>query len=352
MKIVPVARTLADAGFCRTVFIDTAQHNDPRLDTSSLCELFDMHPDIRLPVEAEDGYDAFPQIYRAYDEYLAGSTPAAVIVPGDVHASSAVAMVAAQRGIPVVHLEAGLRCADRTLPEEINRRTIDAIASLFWTHCEEADAALADEGVPEERIECVGNTMIDALIQAQPEIRGRRTWDRWSFAEGSYVLVTLHRASNVDEAARLGKILTELGELAESHPVALVLHPRTRQRIEDANLSTVIAAQENLLTVDALEYSDFASALSGAAVVVTDSGGVQEESSYLGIPCLTLRESTERPVTIRLGTNRLVNLDSLLHHVDQAISGNKPEQVMIPQWDGKAADRCADSLNRFLSQPV
>lgn len=350
VKTIPVVRALRDADICDTVFIDTAQHADRVMGPEPLAALFRTAPDQRLSISADNAQDAFPEIFTTYGAVLDATPPDAVIVPGDVHASVAAALATAQRGIPVVHLEAGLRCGDMQLPEEINRRCIDAVASLFWTHSEEADIALTSEGVPEDRIACVGNTMIDTLTAALPDAQTRCFAKTLGLNPRAYALVTLHRAGLVDDIGRLTDTMTCLEAVSRQHPVVLVAHPRTRAMLERLGWHNPGPRDSALQIIEALPYPDFLSLLDGCGVVVTDSGGVQEESSYLGIPCLTLRESTERPVTTRLGSNRLVNTKTLMHHVQQAFAGEARRKIEIPHWDGQAADRCVTSLNQYFNR--
>ena len=349
VKAIPVVKALREAGICETAFIDTAQHGDDIMGAGPLADLFDTSPDERLNIVAENAQDAFSKIYTAYGKVLDDVRPDAVIVPGDVHASCAAALAAAQRGIAVVHLEAGLRCGDMELPEEINRRCIDSVSSLYWTHSADADSALLAEGVTADRIACVGNTMIDTLVTALPAARARKYWQTPGLEEQGYVLVTLHRAALVADSDRLTNMFGHLKELSANRPVVLVLHPRTRQMLSQLQEQKRVTTDGALVIVDALPYLDFLSLLEGCGVVITDSGGVQEESSFLGIPCMTLRDSTERPVTTRLGTNHLVKANTLMHHVEQAFAGQLRYQVEIPHWDGQAARRCVDSLERHFN---
>jgi UDP-N-acetylglucosamine 2-epimerase (non-hydrolysing) len=263
--------------------------------------------------------------------------PDVVLVYGDVNSTVATVLVCAKLGLRVGHVEAGLRSFDRTMPEEINRLVTDQLADLLFTPSEDGDVNLKKEGIPSEKIFRVGNVMIDSLVRLLPAAQGRQRKD----LPERYALVTLHRPANVDDGATLKGILHSLLEVNRDLAVVFPAHPRTRQRIADFGLNA-----EQLRVLDPLPYTDFLGLQSKATVVITDSGGIQEETTYLGVPCLTIRENTERPVTVTMGTNVLVGRDpeKLRSELSKVLSGKAKKGTIPPLWDGHAGERIADVL--------
>jgi UDP-N-acetylglucosamine 2-epimerase (non-hydrolysing) len=264
--------------------------------------------------------------------------PEVVLVYGDVNSTLAAALVCAKLLIRIAHVEAGLRSFDRTMPEEINRMVTDRLADLLFTPSEDGDANLVNEGVAPERIHCVGNVMIDSLVQLLP---AAMKLPRNGLPE-VYALVTLHRPANVDDNDSLKSILASLLEISERMPIVFPMHPRTRRRIADFGIQV-----DRLHLIEPAPYIEFLALQRGAAVVITDSGGIQEETTYLGVPCLTLRANTERPVTVSRGTNVLVGQDreKLRHELMKIYDGKGKRGTIPPLWDGHAADRIADILH-------
>jgi len=248
-----------------------------------------------------------------------------------------------------VHLEAGLRSRDRRMPEEINRLATDAIADVLWTPSADGDENLLSEGVPEDRIDLIGNIMIDSFEMLRDKIEQADTAKELGLDEGSYALVTLHRPSNVDKLETLQPIVSALLEAAESLPVVFVAHPRTINGLERFSLRDTLSGHQNITLLDPVPYIRFMSLVTGARVVITDSGGLQEETTYLGIPCLTLRENTERPITCSLGTNELVDANSLGANLRSVLTDNWKEGERPPLWDGRTAARAVECL-RIRSQ--
>jgi UDP-N-acetylglucosamine 2-epimerase (non-hydrolysing) len=271
------------------------------------------------------------------------SKPDLVLVYGDVNSTVATALVCAKMSIPVGHVEAGLRSFDRTMPEEINRLLTDQIADLLFTPSSDADENLLREGVSSKKIHLVGNVMIDTLVHLMPKAVDRWEAQHSKWKHERYGLVTLHRPSNVDHPEKISSIMKTLIDISERLPLIFPIHPRTRQRLEDLKLLN----QNSLVRLEEpLGYLDFLALQCHAALVITDSGGIQEETTYLGVPCLTVRENTERPVTLTLGTNILVgqDMDRLKAEVGQILLGDRKQGQKIPFWDGQAARRIADSI--------
>jgi UDP-N-acetylglucosamine 2-epimerase (non-hydrolysing) len=269
---------------------------------------------------------------------LVDARPDVVLVPGDVNSTLAAALVAAKLNIPLGHVESGLRSFDRTMPEEVNRIVADEFSDYLFVHSESAIANLEAEGIARSRVHFVGNTMIDSLVAMQPRFRAAEAAKRLGVTPGEYLLVTLHRPALVDDAL-LGPALDELERVARELPVVFPVHPRTRQMLGDRKLP-------GILLTEPVSYIDFLSLEADAKAVLTDSGGVQEETTFLGVPCFTLRDNTERPVTIEHGTNTLIGLEpERIADVLPALSGSGPDTSRLPPlWDGHAAERLADVL--------
>jgi UDP-N-acetylglucosamine 2-epimerase (non-hydrolysing) len=282
----------------------------------------------------------------AYERLCLQAPPHWCVVVGDVNSTIACTLAAKKLGIPVAHLEAGLRSHDRTMPEEINRIATDALADLLWTPSADADENLLNEGVPSERIERVGNIMIDSLEMMRDRIEARRYREELDVERRGYGVVTLHRPSNVDEPEQLAFLVDRVLGIAERLPVVFPVHPRTRSRMEAAGLLARLDDAESVFLLEPLGYVDFMSLVFDSGFVLTDSGGVQEETTYLGIPCLTLRDNTERPVTVTQGTNRLIKPHAILESINTVVTGDWPAGQVPELWDGCTAGRVADSLKR------
>ena len=344
MKVAPLYHALAaDAGFDPAV-VHTGQHYDANMSDAILADLRVPPPAHHLGIGSGSHAEQTGGVMIAYEKVALADRPDWIIVVGDVNSTAACAMVGAKLGIRTVHLEAGLRSRDRTMPEEINRLVTDAISDVLWTPSPDADENLAAEGVPAEKVTRVGNIMLDSFEMVRPQIE----LERQGFAAGlpeRYGVVTLHRPSNVDDPAQLQQLCTALVALQQELPLVFPVHPRTRQRLEAANLWNVLEAA-GLRLIEPVPYIRFMSLVIGAAAVVTDSGGVQEETTYLGIPCLTLRPNTERPVTVTEGTNRLTRPDILLADVRAALQPGRNGHRRPEHWDGRTAQRCVEDLKR------
>jgi UDP-N-acetylglucosamine 2-epimerase (non-hydrolysing) len=256
-------------------------------------------------------------------------------------------LVGSKLGIPVVHLEAGLRSRDRRMPEEINRLVTDAISDLLWTPSADADANLRAEGIPADKIEQVGNIMLDSFEMLRPKVAASDARARLKLSS-PYAVVTLHRPSNVDERAQLNELVAALAAVATELAVVFAVHPRTRARLQEFDLESRLRSIRGLTLTEPLSYLDFMNLVTGCTLAITDSGGIQEETTYLGIPCATLRENTERPITLWEGTNRLLKPAELAAAARAALGGDWPRGRRPAGWDGQARVRCAASLRRLL----
>lgn len=345
VKMAPViAEMRRRAPGARHVLVHTGQHYDRLMSDIFLDELDLPPPDYELGVGSASHAVQTARIMEQIEPVLQKEHPDLVIVPGDVNSTLAVALVAVKLGIPLAHVEAGLRSFDRRMPEEINRIVADQFSEFLFIHCDDARQNLAAEGVDERRVHFVGNTMIDSLVRLEPRFRSLHTARRWQLQPREYLLVTLHRPNLVDTEL-LGAVMTQLIGLARDLPVVFPVHPRTRKMLGD------VAVDSRIELLDPLGYLDFLSLEADAAAVLTDSGGVQEETTYLGVPCFTLRDNTERPVTVREGTNTLLGLDpARIPEILSSLAGSAASPTSRPTgWDGRAADRVAQVLSDAFS---
>lgn len=323
--------------------VNTGQHYDHHLAGSFLELLNFPEVDYALGVGSGTHAEQTGAVMVGVERILTQRNYDAVLVPGDVNSTAAAALAAAKADIPVVHLEAGLRSGDWSMPEEVNRVVTDRLSQLLLCHSPEAVANLAGEGVPPERVALVGNTMIDSLFRLLPEAKSMDVQTELGLRNGEYVLVTLHRPALVDHPDQLAAVLVVLAELAERLEVVLPMHPRTRAALDGRHADLL----RQLTVVEPLDYLRFVALEAGARLVVTDSGGVQEETSALGIPCVTYRTTTERPVTITDGTNELVGVDpeALREACTRRLRASKAEAAHpIPLWDGHAGARAARAI--------
>ena len=344
MKVAPVMRALdARKGF-RSILVHTGQHYDAQMSASFFDDLQIPAPDLNLGVGSGSHGAQTAAVMSALEPHLIAESPDVVLVVGDVNSTIAAALTAAKLNIPVAHVEAGLRSGDRSMPEEINRVLTDQVAELCLTPSPDAADNLQREGIPGERIHFVGNVMVDSLVWHLPSARDLAVPAEMGLERGRYVVVTLHRPSNVDRRETLLGIVEALDEIAAKVPVIFPVHPHTAARLDGFGIPL-----RNVRAVEPMGYVSMLGLLEGAGSVLTDSGGVQEETTVLGVPCLTLRDSTERPVTLSLGTNRLVpdrSRASILEAFGQAwgspTEGRRPEL-----WDGAAAERIVDVLEAW-----
>lgn len=337
MKVAPVRAALAERDDVEQVLVHTGQHYDAAMSDIFFRQLGIPEPDYNLEVGSASHARQTAEIMTRLEPVVLDRMPDLVLVYGDVNSTVAAALVCAKLLVPVGHVEAGLRSFDRTMPEEINRVLTDRVADYLFTPSADGDENLVREGVAPEKIHRVGNVMIDTLVRLLP-----RT-DTVTVPEGKYALLTLHRPSNVDDPAELKRILAALDAIASEIRIIFPVHPRTRRMMNDSAGSN---RAPGLQIVDPIGYLEFLALQRKAAFVITDSGGIQEETTFLGIPCLTVRENTERPVTVRVGTNTLVgrDMDLLKEEARKILSGNGKKGSVPELWDGKAGERIAEVI--------
>ncbi len=347
-KVAPVyAAMQRQAGVFQQVLVHTGQHYDHQMSQVFFDELGMPEPDEFLNVGSGTHAQQTARILLAFEPVLAQHRPDWVLVVGDVNSTLACALVCAKLGVRVAHVEAGLRSWDRSMPEEINRLLTDQIADRLFTPSRDGDANLLREGVDPAKIHFVGNVMIDSLVRMLPKARSRPILAQCGLPARRYLLVTLHRPGNVDEPETLVEISAALQELARQHPVIFPIHPRTRERMAQAGLEPA-----GVQLVEPLGYLDFLALTDQAGLVLTDSGGIQEETTYLGVPCLTVRPNTERPVTVSQGSNRMVarrngeswQREDIVDAVAQAPFGERLEGRCPELWDGHTAERIAEIM--------
>jgi UDP-N-acetylglucosamine 2-epimerase (non-hydrolysing) len=351
VKIAPLLREMARRCQIQPVLVHTGQHYDARMSDGFFEALAIPAPDVNLDVGSGPHAQQTAEVMKRLDPVLEAVRPDTVLVVGDVNSTMAAALVAAKRGIRVGHVEAGLRSFDRSMPEEINRIVTDAVSDELFATEESAVMNLAREGIPAERVHFVGNVMIDALRLTRPLWQASSVFDDLALDPGArYGVVTLHRPSNVDEPRRLRDLVAALQELAAEMPLVFPVHPRVRTRLAREQVTWLSAGEpvpeRGVVCTEPLGYLDFVALVSRAALVLTDSGGIQEETTMLGIPCLTLRENTERPVTVTNGTNRVIGVGPrrIVEEGRRALARPPAPQAPPPLWDGYAAPRIVDVL--------
>ncbi len=346
MKVAPLYHALKATDWATPILIHTGQHYDHNMSDAILQDLGIPEPDHHLGIGSGSHAEQTGNVMIAYEKLAMEERPDWLIVVGDVNSTAACTQVGAKLWIPVVHLEAGLRSGDRTMPEEINRLVTDAIADVLWTPSADANENLMNEGVAEEKIDLIGNIMIDSFAMLSDKIHASTAREDLSLVKSEYALVTLHRPSNVDEEESLTPIVDSLVRVSDSLKVVFVAHPRTIAGLDKFGLTDRLRDADNILLLEPLSYIQFMNVVTGARVVITDSGGLQEETTYLNIPCLTMRDNTERPITVTQGTNKLVNVKTLSESLDKVLAGDWAEGTCPPFWDGKTAERAVAELKR------
>ncbi|HSA55945.1 MAG TPA: UDP-N-acetylglucosamine 2-epimerase (non-hydrolyzing) [Gemmatimonadaceae bacterium] len=342
MKAAPLIAVLGNAAGVRQALVHTGQHYDANMSDAFFRQLGLPHPDVNLGVGSGSHARQTAEVMVGLDQYLDEQPADLVVVYGDVNSTMAASLVAAKRRVRLAHVEAGLRSGDRSMPEETNRLVTDRLADLLFTPSEDAVENLLREGTPHDSIHDVGNIMIDSLVRLLPRTDLACARELAGIpGEMPYVLVTLHRPSNVDDPSQLVGIVGVLRELSERLAVVFPVHPRTRARLQSTG-----ADLRGIRLCEPLGYLEFLALQQHASLVITDSGGIQEETTYLGVQCLTVRDTTERPVTVTLGTNRLIGTDPARLRVEagRVLDGERKQGVIPPRWDGRTAERIADVL--------
>lgn len=349
MKVAPIIDELKRRGI-DYVLVHTGQHYDEKMSKLFFVDLGMPKPDVDLEVGSGSHARQTGEVLMRIEPVLEREKPDVVIVVGDVNSTLAATLAAAKLCIPVAHVEAGLRSFDRTMPEEINRLMTDSVADYLFTTEELASEHLRNEGIAEEKIFFVGNTMIDSLMKHVQRADASPILGQIGVQPKRYGVVTLHRPSNVDEPDNLRGILEALSTIARDLPLVFPIHPRTRKRITEFGLDNLVA--QGFILSEPLGYLDFLKLNKDARIVLTDSGGIQEETTVLGVPCITLRHNTERPITVTAGTNQLVGSDKqqILEAAARVLGGQVEKKQIPPLWDGKAAGRIVDTLWEILNR--
>jgi len=355
MKIAPIVAAMKRrVSEFQSILVHTGQHYDENMSDAFFRDLELPSPDIYLGVGSASHAAQTAAIMKAFEPVVLKERPDCVIVVGDVNSTLACALVSTKLGVKVAHVEAGLRSRDRAMPEEINRLLTDQMADLLFTPSRDADANLINEGIPLARIRFVGNVMIDSLLSNLDRAKNSTIRSRLGVDNNKYALLTLHRPSSVDDCAAFRRILEALEQIAGQLPIIFPMHPRARKMLVEYGLTERVEKTDNLRLIEPLGYLEFLNLMSGAHVVLTDSGGIQEETTVLGIPCVTLRENTERPITVEMGTNMIVGTDAarIVAATFSALNNSSPRNHNVPPlWDGHTADRILDEL-ALLERPV
>ena len=344
IKMAPLMGVFRDKGNFQTLLVHTGQHYDENMSKLFFDELGIPRPDINLEVGSESHAVQTAEIMKRFEPVVLEFKPAYVLVVGDVNSTIACGLVAVKLGVKLIHVEAGLRSFDRTMPEEINRVLTDSISDLLFVTEQSGIDNLKNEGVNSDKVHFVGNVMIDTLMANREKAQKSDILSRMGLEDKGYAVITLHRPSNVDDIDKFAEIITAFEEIEKEMKLVFPIHPRTRNNIRGSELEKRVEAMSNLILVEPVGYLDFLCLMSNAALVITDSGGIQEETTILGVPCMTLRENTERPVTVTEGTNRLVHIttEDILKNYREIRNNEDSYSASVPKlWDGKAAERIA-----------
>lgn len=352
VKIAPLYHALSKEKWCNVKVVHTGQHYDPNMSNTFFRDLRIPRPDFHLEIGSGSHAEQTGGVMIAYEKVCMEHRPDWIVVAGDVNSTIACALVGTKLWIPIVHLEAGLRSKDRHMPEEINRLTTDAISDVLWTPSPDADENLRREGTDPAKIDQVGNIMIDSYEMLREQIAAADSRARLIPGCTSYAVMTLHRPSNVDNQDALATIIDQLITTASDLPLVFPVHPRTLNRLKEFALLEKLSGNKNICLTEPLGYIEFMNLVAGARAVITDSGGIQEETSYLRIPCLTLRENTERPITLTQGSNRLVKPAEIAAAINNALDGSWKGATPPANWDGHTAERCVTALRRRIGIPI
>ncbi|MDR2839945.1 MAG: UDP-N-acetylglucosamine 2-epimerase (non-hydrolyzing) [Paludibacter sp.] len=358
MKIAPLMHALKGNVNIQPILVHTGQHYDVKMSGQFFDELNIPQPDINLEVGSASHAVQTARIMEGFEKVCLAENPDCILVVGDVNSTAACSLVAAKLGVKIIHYEAGLRSRDRSMPEEINRLVTDAIADVFITTSIDADENLLNEGVDKSKIFMFGNLMIDSLVEQMqkalntnlsfPLLNKNKTIGLGvDFFEKQYGVLTFHRPNNVDNAASLAKLVQLWGEISEQIPLIFPVHPRTYKNIQNFGLQTIIDGFPQLFFIESLGYHQFIHLVSKSKFALTDSGGIQEETTYMNIPCLTVRPNTERPITIWEGSNKLIKTEEIAVEVQQILSGNGKTGTNPKFWDGKTAERIVDLIEEL-----
>ncbi len=358
MKIAPLMHVLKNHPVIHPILVHTGQHYDMKMSGQFFDELNIPAPDINLEVGSASHAVQTARIMEGFEKVCVQEQPDFVLVVGDVNSTAACTLVASKLGIKTIHYEAGLRSNDRTMPEEINRLVTDAICDIFVTTSVDADENLLKENIPSEKIYMLGNLMIDSLVAQLPKARGTELEFKLlnqnksiklgnDFNEGKYGVLTFHRPGNVDENESLKTLVHLWGEISEQIPLVFPVHPRTYKNILQFELQPIIDKYPHLFFIEPLGYLQFIHLVSRSSFALTDSGGIQEETTYLNIPCLTVRPNTERPVTVWEGSNKLIKVDEMVQEVKLIIDGKGKQGTTPKYWDGKTAERIVEMISQI-----
>jgi len=347
MKIAPIMHAFRKNGNFETLLVHTGQHYDENMSRLFFDELGIPKPDVNLEVGSASHTIQTAEIMKRFEQVVQDFKPDYVLVVGDVNSTIACGLVAAKLGVKLIHVEAGLRSFDRTMPEEINRLLTDSISDLLFVTEQSGIDNLKNEGIDPDKVYFVGNVMIDTLMANKEKARKSDVLKRLGLSAKGYAVITLHRPSNVDDVGKFEQIITAFEQIEKEMKLVFPIHPRTRNNIKGTVLGDRLDAMKNMILLDPIGYLDFLCLMNNAALMMTDSGGIQEETTILGVPCMTLRENTERPVTITEGTNRLVHItaeDILKNYRQIKVDEGKSKGKTPKLWDGRAAGRIADVI--------